>query len=198
LQGAASLALALALAAVPAVAQTMYKWVDADGKTQYSDRPPKGFKGELTRIEAENDTKPTLPRVLAPAPAPDAVDKAKAAKPDDILAKRRAARAQLEARLARARDNVDAAKKALEASDTPEPGDRQVIQQRSASGGMHGMTGRSNCREETTKDGRKIAMCPTTVPTPEYRDRVAELEEALRVAEVELHDAEQAWRRGVD
>ena len=197
MQGAASLALALALVAVPAVAQTMYKWVDADGKTQYSDRPPKGFKGELTRIETEND-RTTLPRVPATAPAPDAVEKSKAAKPDDMLTKRRATRAQLEARLARARDNVDAAKKALEASDTPEAGDRQVIQQRSASGGMHGMTGRSNCREETTKDGRKIAMCPTTVPTPEYRDRVAGLEEALRAAEAELHDAEQAWRRGVD
>ena len=45
-----ALALLLAAAAiVPAGAQPLYKWVDDNGKTQYSDRPPKGFKGQWSQ-----------------------------------------------------------------------------------------------------------------------------------------------------
>jgi hypothetical protein len=64
-------------------------------------------------------------------------------------------------------------------------------------GGMHGMTERSNCRVEGSGN-QKILMCPTSVPTEEYRERVARLEEAMRKAEAELEAAEVAWRRGVD
>jgi hypothetical protein len=117
---------------------------------------------------------------------------------DDIGAKRRATRERLEARLARARDNVEAAKKALSQSEVPQDDERQVVQQRQGKGGMHGMTGRSNCRTETGKDGRKFLMCPTAIPTPEYHERVAALEANLRKAEDELAEAEEAWRRGVD
>lgn len=194
---AASVALLFALAALPAAAQTLYKWIDADGKQQYSDRPPKGFTGEVTRIEVETDkaTLPHAPKAPAAAVKPDG---AAAAPAEDIAAKRRATRARLEARLTRARDNVDAAKKALADSDSPEPEERQIVQQRATSGGMHGMTGRSNCRQETGKDGRAVVMCPTAVPGPEYHERVAKLEEDLRRAEDELAAAEEAWRRGVD
>lgn len=188
--------LTFALALVPAAfAQTLYKWIDADGKTQYSDKPPTAFKGEVTRIEPDFD-KPILPAVAAPPPvAPEA----KAAPPsNDVLARRRAARAHLEARLANARTNVDAAKKALADTESPEAGERQTVQQRSAGGGMHGMTARSNCRVEIGKDGRKGVMCPTSIPTPEFHERVARQEETLRKAEEELAAAEEAWRRGVD
>jgi hypothetical protein len=197
-------ALAFAAALVPsALAQTLYKWIDAEGKTQYSDKPPKAFKGEVTRIEPEFD-KPIQPPGVAPAGAPPATpltspEKAKAAPPnDDVLTRRRAIRAQLEARLSRARASVDAAKKALTDTESPEPEERQTVQQRSAGGGMHGMTPRSNCRTEVGKDGRKGVMCPTSVPTTEYHDRVARQEETLRKAEEELAAAEEAWRRGVD
>ena len=198
-----ALALLLAVAAMmPAGAQPLYKWVDDNGKTQYSDRPPKGFKGEVTRIEPETE-KTSLPPVPAAAPAPGmppaAAEKARAAPEHiDVAAKRRATRLRLEADLARAREKVDAAKKALALSDTPEPEERQTIQQRGATGGMHGMTQRPNCRVETAASGKKVTMCPTSVPTTEYHDRVARLEEDLRKAEEELAAAELAWRRGVD
>jgi hypothetical protein len=188
--------LVFALAAFPAAAQTLYKWIDANGKTQYSDRPPKGFTGEVTRIEVDVD-KATLPPAAAPAAA--AKPAGTATPPvEDIAAKRRATRARLEARLAKARDNVDAAKKALTDSQFPEPEERQIVQQRATSGGMHGMTGRSNCRQEKNQSGATILMCPTAVPGVEYQERIARLEEDLRRAEEELTAAEEAWRRGVD
>ena len=190
---AAALAAALALAAS---AQTLYRWVDAEGKVHYADKPPKGFKGTVTPIDTDVE-KSTVPSKGAPAgAAPQAVPKGPAA--EDIAARRRATRAQLEARLTRAQDGVDAAKKALAESDTPQDDERQTIQQRQTKGGMHGMTSRSNCRTEIGKDGRKATMCPTSVPTPEYHERVARLEADLKKAEDELAQAEEAWRRGVD
>ena len=193
---AASVALLLLLAALlPAQAQPLYKWIDDTGRTQYSDKPPKNFKGEVTRVDTEVE-KTTFPPPPAP-PARPAPEKAKAAVPaDDILTRRRATRASLETRLAKARENVEVARKALAKAETPEPDERQIIQQR-VHGGMHGMTERSNCRVEGSGN-QKILMCPTSVPTEEYRERVARLEEAMRKAEAELEAAEVAWRRGVD
>lgn len=197
----AAVAVVLAgLAAGPAAAQTLYKWVDAQGRVQYSDKVPKGFKGEVTRIETETD-KVTLPPALPPpgpaAPA-SAQEKAKAAPAESIVAKRRATRERLEARLKEARAKVEVVKKAMEESESPEPDERKTIQQRAAGGGMHGMAPRSNCRAEVGKDGTKGVMCPTSVPATEYYDRVARQEVALRKAEEELAAAEEAWRRGVD
>jgi hypothetical protein len=188
-----TLAAVLAALALPAGAAVLYKWVDAEGKTQYSDRPPKGFKGEVIRIDAEPDK--GMPGVAPPA-APTLPSAARDKEGEDIGLKRRAARTQLEARLAQARAKVEDARKALE---TAEPGadERQVVQQRNAGGGMHGMTARSNCREEGTGKS-KVLMCPTMIQTDEYRDRIARLEADLRKAEEELAEAERAWRRGVD
>lgn len=192
---AALCALAAALA-LPAAAQSFYRWTDAEGKVQYSDKPPKGFKGEVTRIEHEE--KPALPSKAAPVAAPAAAPVKAPAAGEDIAAKRRATRLRLGAQLASARANVEAARKAISDSESPEVDERQVVQQRHTQGGMHGMSPRSNCRAETGKDGRKTLMCPTSVPTVEYHDRIARLEAVLRRAEEELADAEEAWRRGVD
>jgi hypothetical protein len=196
---AAVVVLALAgLAAAPACAQTFYKWVDTEGRVQYSDKPPKGFKGEVTLIETETD-KVTLPAAATPpaAPAP-ALEKAKAAPAASIAAKRRATREVLGARLKEARAKVEAARKAMQESESPEPEERQIIQQRGEQLAMDGVALRSNCVVEVGKDGKKGVMCPTAIPNPEYYDRVARQEAALRKAEEELAAAEEAWRRGVD
>lgn len=200
--------------------QTLYKWIDAEGRQQYSDKPPKGFAGEVTRIETDAQP-PVAPPVVKPAP-PKA-DAEKGARPvEDSLARRRATRARLEARLELARANRDAAKKALDEANAtaPDVEERQVIQQRvkggtamvgaqalankdatqgvATGGGMHGMTVRSNCRQAIDSAGRKATICPTMVPGTAYFDRIAKLEEALRQAEEALAAAEEAWRRGVD
>jgi hypothetical protein len=195
--GSVALLAAAALCAVVASAQTLYKWVGEDGKTHYSDQPPKGFKGEVIRIEPEVEKATLPPTAPPPAARPAAPKEVEPARAEDPAAKRRATRSRLEEQLAKAREKVDAAKAALADAQSPEPDERQIIQQRSAGGGMHGMAPRSNCRVEGTGKN-KILMCPTFVPTPEYHEKVARLEEDVRKAEEELADAERAWRRGVD
>ena len=73
-------AMVLALAA-PAVAQTLYKWVDKDGKTHYSDTPPPNQDSKAIRA-ATGDTTPT------PASAP----KTAVARDRDLEKGRQAAR----------------------------------------------------------------------------------------------------------
>ena len=193
-------ALALACAAGFAYAQVLYKWVDADGRIQYSDTPPKNPKGPVTRIEPD----------VAPTPAAPAPAKPEAAKPapkaeaapvvNDIASQRRAKRGMLEARLNAARDKLEAAKKALAEAPGPEPDERQVFRQeiKPGQGGMHGLsTARSNCKE-STKDGKKVTTCAGTFATDAYYERIAKLEIAVHQAEEELDEAETAWRRGVD
>lgn len=198
----AAFALALAGLLLPAagISQVLYKWIDADGKVQYSDRPPKDSKG-VTRIEP--DTPPT-PSPTPPAPPKAAAEPAKAPpeRAQDPAGKRRAVRNELGKRLAQARDNLDAARKALAEAPSPEPDERQIVQQQmkaGSGGGMHGLsTARSNCRPYTDKNGKAGVMCAASTPNEAYYDRVAKLEEAIRNAEEEVAQAEQAWRRGVD
>ena len=195
----AALVAAALLVSAPAFAQVLYKWIDADGKTQYSDQPPKKAAGEVTRIEPDAQPTPAPPPKAAPAATPQPAAKPAPAS-QDLASKRRATRAVLEKRLVAARDNLERAKKAL-ADASPEPEERQVVQQqiKAGQGGMHGQsTARSNCRQVRDKNGKAALICPTILPKEEYFDRVAKLEDAVRVAEEQLAEAEQAWRRGVD
>lgn len=212
---AAALACGLAFA-LGASAQTLYKWIDAQGRVQYSDKPPKGHKGEVTTIENE----PLPPPVQRPAQPRKASAEPEGAKPD-IAAQRRATRERLGANITRARERLEAAKLALEEGQAPMDDERQVIQQRvakggnampqpirnpdagqarQAGGGMHGMsTTRTNCREVVAAGGRKTVICPTMIPGGEaYRERIRKLEEDVAAAEAALAEAEIAYRRGVD
>jgi uncharacterized protein DUF4124 len=200
-----ALAVAVLLAAAaPAWAQVLYKWTDKDGKVQYADKPPLRFGGEVTRIDVDVKADPD-PNARPQAPAGS-----------DIAARRRAVRTELATRVARSRDRLEAAKAALAAADAPLEDERQVVQQRvdlarpapgpdsQSTGGMHGMGGmlggadRSNCRVDVAADGRKVATCPTYVPSEDYYARVQKLEEAVRRAQDDVEAAEAAYRRGVD
>jgi hypothetical protein len=200
-RGASLAAAALALACVSwaAEAQVLYKWIDADGKVQYSDTPPKNPKGPVTRIEPDvAPTPPAAPPAPARAPAP-AATKAEPPEPD-LASQRRSKRAALEARLKQAQAKVDAARKALAQAAGPEPDERQVFQQemKAGQGGMHGLSAaRSNCRK-VVKEGKQVTVCPAVFATDAYYERLAKLEIALREAEDELAEAEAAWRHGVD
>ncbi|HET7731905.1 MAG TPA: DUF4124 domain-containing protein [Usitatibacter sp.] len=192
---AACIACALALG-LAAHAQVLYKWTDAQGRVQYSDQPPKNFKGEVTRIE------PDVP-ADKPAAPPKAPPRADAPKPGDgtlieTAARRRALRESLQENIDRARARVEAARKALDASKEPGEDDRQIIQHRSAKGGMLGMAPRSNCRDEKGADGKVVRICPASIVRPEYLERVAGLEEELRKAEAALESAQADYRRNVD
>ncbi|MEO7742020.1 MAG: DUF4124 domain-containing protein [Usitatibacter sp.] len=185
-------ALAAFFVAVPAAAQTMYRWTDAQGRVQYSDRLPKDFKGEVTRIEA--DAQPTPP---AAKPAPAKVEPAKAPEESDRNSRLRATREKLAAAVEQARARLEAAKKARDGDEGPGVDERQVVQQRFAKGKQPAIA-RSNCREVAGADGKKQLMCPALVPGEGYYARMKELDDAVAKAEEELDNAERAYRRGVD
>lgn len=184
-----------ALACAPLHAQVLYKWVDAQGRVQYSDQPPKNFKGELTRIEPDIAAKaaPIAP-VPAPAPAaaPIAAEPEAAQAPVDLNTQRRNTRATLEARVKAARESLEAARKALESGTETESGERQMIQKPSKS--MY----RSNCRPTKDGNGKSTIVCPISVPNEKYYERQGALEEAVKRAQADLDEAQAAWRRGVD
>lgn len=171
----------------------MYRWTDAQGRVQYSDRLPKDFKGEVTKIEA--DAQP--PPISKPPPA--RVEPAKAAeKPaGDLNSRLRATREKLAADVERARERLDAARKARDGDAGPGVDERQVVQQRFAKG-TQPATPRSNCRQVTGADGKPQLMCPALVPGEAYYARVKELEDAVAKAQEDLDNAEQAYRRGVN
>jgi hypothetical protein len=198
--------LALALAG-GAAAQVLYKWIDDDGKTQYSDRPPKNFKGAVTRIEPDEQPPPGAPyRAAGPAarPGEDGF-----MQPPDVAAARRELRRKLAADVAAARERLAAAKLALEVSSAPQDDERQTIQRRtdqvsalpgtgSAIAGSGLAFGRSNCTTAKNADGRPVTTCPTAIPNDAYYERIRKLEDDVRAAEENLDTAERAYRRGVD
>ena len=185
----------LVLLGLPAAAQTMYRWTDAQGRVQYSDRVPKDFKGEVTRIEADAQPLPApTPKPTPPKAEPTAMPEKPAG---DLNSRLRATREKLAADVERARERLDAAKKARDGDTGPDVDERQVVQQRFAKG-TQPATPRSNCRQVAGADGKAQLMCPALVPGEGYYTRVKELEEAVARAEEDLERAEQAYRRGVN
>ena len=185
----AVLAVALAVAG-PASGQVLYKWTDANGRVQYSDKPPKDFKGPVTRIEGELPTQvPLLPKAVDGRPA----QAAPAPPAQDVARQRRERREQLHARLEGARAKADAARKALDEGREIREGDHQFVQQRVKDAGT-----RVNCRKVKDSAGKEALVCGTPVPNVDYQQRVERLETELKAAEDALAEAEAAYRRGVD
>jgi hypothetical protein len=186
-------AMLFAASGMAAAQQTLYKWIDKDGKTQYGDHVPKGFTGPVTRIEIDVDATPRAPDKTEPRAKALPVEESKPAGVD-IAKQRRDLRAKLAAQVTLARDRLDAAKAALEQGGDPQDSERQVIQQRFA----QAQPGRSNCRAVTGADGKKGAMCPALIPSDAYYERQKQLEDAVKEAQDALSAAEEAYRRGVD
>lgn len=101
-------AVALVLATLPAVGQTLYKLIDRNGKVTYSEKPPKDFDGKVVPLEIDpSRNTATLPKYQAP-PQP--------AKGPGIVADPGVVRA--------ARERVEAAKQALkDAQENPAEAD---------------------------------------------------------------------------
>ena len=174
--------------------RTLYRWTDAQGRVQYSDKAPTGFKGEVTRVDVELDanTAPAAPR--APLVAPEVLRDV-VAPPADINRTRRETRARLEAAVREAERKVAVAKAALEGGEDRQDTENQVVQRRFA----RAQPGRSNCRPMIDANGKPAGVnCPAIVPNEEYYERMRGLEEALKNAEDELDAAKAAYRRGVD
>lgn len=203
---------ALAAAAGQALGATFYKWTDAQGNVHYGDHPPKGFTGEVTRMDVD----PGATDVAPLSPAAKAESRAPAAPGPDILEQRRATRTRLEADLTHARERLDLAKQAL-AEFTGEASG-QVIQQtfdpaRAATGtplpvnangtvptapSMGGMLGMSGTRSNCHVNANKTVTCAGLVPNEEHQQQLAALEDAVKRAEADVAAAEVAYRKGVD
>ena len=179
-------------------AEALYKWTDAEGHVIYSDRPPpKGFKGEVTRIAPDEPATPRGPAPVPTLPAKPAAEAGKAAAAMDLATQRRTTRELLRGRLDAARDKLEAARKALAGSDPTEE-DRRVIQRRSEGKGNPSLATRANCRTTKNADGKEFTTCPTSILSDAYNERVAKLQAAVEEAEAEVSEAEVAYRRGVD
>ena len=194
------LAIAVLVLSTNVAAQTLYKWVDQDGKVHYADRPPVGFKGEVTRIEA--DAVPDVaPRPPPAAPAKRQVEDEGKEKAPDPATRRRQQRELLAARLTAARDKVEAARKALAEGEGAGEDEKQFVHEtfrRDERRPERTPPPRSNCMSSTSSGGTAEWNCPRQVPNDAYFERQGKLEEAVRQAEEELADAERAYRRGVD
>ncbi|HEY2629719.1 MAG TPA: DUF4124 domain-containing protein [Usitatibacter sp.] len=205
-----------ALATIPCavLAQVLYKWTDNDGRTQYSDQPPKNFAGPVTKIEPDEKATPSTPLPGTPEP--------KSSKADDqsrslieMAAKKRAVRDKLDADLVAARARLVAAQAQLD-NASPAVDERMTIQQRqdaatplpgpgsATTGGMFGMGGmngtapRSNCSIANNANGTPVETCRAFVPGEAYYDRLKKLQDAVASAEADVAAAETAYRRGVD
>ena len=106
-------ALATAMVPATALAETLYKLVDKNGKVTYAQEKPKYFDGQVIEVHIDpNANKATLPK-YTPAPRPPAAS-AKVAPGKDPVEQARA--------------RVDAARKAYEnARDNPVEGEVQRI-----------------------------------------------------------------------
>lgn len=187
----AALATLLAIGVAQADVRTLYRWTDAQGRVQYSDKPPPAsFKGEVARIEVDTDSNTSAAET--PRPPRVAPDVLKDVTPD-VGKARREKRAKLEEAVRKAEQRVAEAKAALEQGVEPKEDEQGVIQRRYA----QPQAGKTNCRVVTEGD-RKAVICPAITPNEQYYERQKSLEEGLRKAEQELNDAEVAYRRGVD
>jgi len=101
-----------ACVAVPAMAQTLYKLVDRQGKVTYVQELPKDFDGTVTRIDTDNKVNTVAP-IRTPPPAAPASPPAAAKAPAAPASRSPTPQARLEQ-----------ARKALEeARDNPGPDD---------------------------------------------------------------------------
>jgi hypothetical protein len=140
--------------------QVVWKLVDKKGKITYADKaPPKEYEGKVTRIEIDLNanlaTMTTLGESSPPVRLPLTAPELKRVKAD--------------AELARAREKLEEAKKALADGKDPTPDETQWIGK--AGGGAR------------------------PVPTDAYHARIKSLEDAVKAATAELDRAQKAARQ---
>ena len=156
--------LAVSLLAAPWAAaegdrQVVWKLVDKKGKVTYVDKaPPKEFEGKVTRIEVDLSANSAM-----------LVNVGEGSKPVKLpLTAPELKRVRADAELARARENLEAAKKAREDGKDPTP-------------------------EETQWIGKKGGGA-RPVPTDAYHARIKSLDDDVKRAEDEVERARKAAR----
>ncbi|MBL8517080.1 MAG: DUF4124 domain-containing protein [Betaproteobacteria bacterium] len=185
---------ALLLCSLVASAQTLYRYVDKQGRTVLSDQPPKGVAFE--KVEYDRNTNVIESQRRSQATRPVAESEAK----DDRSRKRAQLRDELRAAVDAARERLAAAKLALEQGRDPKEDEWQPTVTRPDNGGKPNskgvITGRGG-KLVCSKDGHGRVVCPAVpVPSEAYRTRIESLERAVQDAEEALKEAELKYRRG--
>lgn len=186
------------LAAVTSLhAQTLYKYLDKDGKVVYSDRPSK--HGPSTKIEVDPGVNPIRNPVRAPQPP---AEKPKAS-PGVSMEARVALRGKLRAAVDAAEARLVTAKQMLEEGRDPRDNEWQPTMSGPDNGGkpnaagvITGRGGRVACSKVKAPDGSDRIVCPALmVPTEGYHERVKQLEDEVERAEAVLLAAQLDYRR---
>ena len=147
---------ALTLFAVgDALAQTLYKLIDKNGKVTYVEKVPPNYDGKVVPVTVDpNANTATLPKLEA------------GRRPADSASSSGAAPTRSE-RVAKAKESLESAKKALEYAQN-NPGEDEVSRIGNKGGGTR------------------------PVFSDEYKGRIQKLEAAVKAAEKELAEAEGA------
>lgn len=152
-----------------AYAQALWKYTDKDGKVTYSDKAPK--KGETAQLVKSD---PSANVIDAPKNTRDG-DTQKLLDDKARAAERERVREKLREMLDKAKADLDAAKTALEGGREPLPSEVQIVVGRTKTGAPTGVN--------------------STIRKPEYANRIAALEEAVKKAEENVEVADANYRR---
>ena len=161
-------AISVAWLALSASAQELWKYTDKNGKVTYSDKAPmNGEKAERVNADTTGTVIPAAKNLLEGKPQGSAAINLRASERE---AERDSYRKKMEA----ARDELEQAKKALEIGQEPTQEERQIV------------VGRN-------KDGQPTGVNAVN-RKPEYFERIAGLEAAIRRAEEKVATAEKDFR----
>lgn len=161
-------AVSVAWLALSASAQELWKYTDKSGKVTYSDKAPmNGEKAERVNADTTGTVIPAAKNLFEGKPQGSAAVNLRASERE---AERDGYRKKMEA----ARDELERAKKALEAGQEPTQDERQIVVGRGKEGQPTGVNAVN----------RK----------PEYFERIAGLEAAIRRAEEKVAAAEKDFR----
>jgi len=154
------LAAAAALVALGASAEVLYKLIDKNGKVTYSEEKPKNFDGQVIRLDINpNANTATMPKPASGANSGEPTPAGR--RPADGAAKKPDA----EERIAKARERLEGAQKALQAArDNPAEGDMEILGNK----------------------GGGVRM----IPSADYQKKLDRLQQDVNSAEEELRRAE--------
>lgn len=154
--------------ALSASAQELWKYTDKNGKVTYADKAPiNGEKAERVKADTTGTVIPAAKNLFEGKAQGSATVNARAAE-------REAERDRYRRKLETAREELEQAKKALETGQESTPEERQIV------------VGRG-------KDGQPTGVNAVN-QKPEYFERIAGLEAALRQAEEKVAAAEKDFR----
>jgi len=112
------LAVAFSLSGMPALAQTIYKLIDKNGKVSYSDTAPKNFDGQVIPVEIDPKANIAQPPKIPPGGSPPM---------SPYATQRELERNDAMLKLNQARDRYNAAKEALDNGKDPQDSEYQIL-----------------------------------------------------------------------